>query len=131
VLTDPIADMLTRIRNGGRARRATVEMPGSRLKRELARVLRDEGFIADFSAKEEGGKSVLTVRLRYRAGNHPMIQGIQRVSKPSCRVYVGADEVPRVRNGLGISVLSTARGILTDQQARDLRAGGEILAEVW
>ncbi len=131
MLTDPIADMLTRIRNGGRARLKRVAMPESRLKREVARVLQEQGYINDFSSDGDPKKPTLTVEVRYSQTSEPMIQEIQRVSKPGRRVYVGWQEIPKIRNGLGIAILSTPRGILTDQQARDARVGGEILAEVW
>ncbi len=131
MLTDPIADMITRIRNGGQARLKRVEMPEYRLKREVARVLQEQGYISSFSSDGDPKKPMLTVEVRYNAGSEPMIQGIQRVSRPSRRVYVGWQEIPKVRNGLGIAILSTPRGILTDEQAREAHVGGEILAEVW
>ena len=131
MLTDPIADMITRIRNGGRARLKRVAMPESRMKREVARVLHEQGYISGFSSDGDPKKPMLTVEVRYNATSEPMIQAIQRVSRPGRRVYVGWQEIPKVRNGLGIAILSTPRGILTDQQARDARVGGEILAEVW
>ncbi len=130
MLTDPIADMITRIRNGGQARLKRVEIPESRLKREVARVLQEQGYISNFSSDGDPKKPMLTVEVRYNAGSEPMIQGIQRVSRPSRRVYVGWQEIPKVRNGLGIAILSTPRGILTDEQAREAHVGGEILAEV-
>lgn len=131
MLTDPIADMITRIRNGGQARLRRVEIPESRLKREVARVLQEQGYISSFSSDDDPKKPMLTVEVRYNEGSEPMIQGIQRVSRPSRRVYVGWQEIPKVRNGLGIAILSTPQGILTDQQAREAHVGGEILAEVW
>jgi small subunit ribosomal protein S8 len=123
--------MITRIRNGGQARLRRVEIPESRLKREVARVLQEQGYISSFSSDDDPKKPMLTVEVRYNEGSEPMIQGIQRVSRPSRRVYVGWQEIPKVRNGLGIAILSTPQGILTDQQAREARVGGEILAEVW
>jgi len=131
VLTDPLADMLTRIRNGGRARLNRVAIPESRLKREVARVLHEQGYIRGFSSDGDPKKPMLTVDVRYAETSEPMIQGIQRVSRPSRRVFVGWQKIPKVRNGLGIAILSTPRGILTDEQAREARVGGEILAEVW
>ena len=131
MLTDPIADMLTRIRNGGRARLVRVSVPGSRLKADIARVLKERGFISDFSREGDSKKPSLSVEIRYNADNAPIIEGIERVSKPSRRVYVGWNEIPQVRNGLGIAILSTPRGILTDEQAREAHVGGEILARVW
>ena len=131
MLTDPIADMLTRIRNGGRARLVRVSLPGSRLKSEIARVLKEQGFISGFSKEGDSKKPTLAVEIRYNAENAPIIEGIERVSRPSRRVYVGYDEIPQVRNGLGIAILSTPRGVLTDAQAREAHVGGEILARVW
>ncbi len=131
MLTDPLADMLTRIRNGGRARLKQVSVPESRLKREVARVLHQEGYIQGYSSDSDSKKPTLTVEVRYSETSEPMIQGIQRVSRPSRRVYVGWQEIRKVRNGLGIAILSTPRGLLTDRQAREARVGGEILAEVW
>ena len=131
MLTDPIADLLTRIRNGGRARLVRVSLPGSRLKAEIARVLKEQGFISDFSREGDAKKPTLSVEIRYNAENAPIIEGIERVSRPSRRVYVGWDEIPTVRNGLGIAILSTPRGIVTDAQAREAHVGGEILARVW
>ncbi len=129
--TDPIADMLTRIRNGGRARLVRVQMPESRIKSQIARVLKDAGFIAGFSSDGAEKKPQLTVEIRYSAENQPMIEGIERVSRPSRRVYVGVGEIPKIRNGLGIAILSTPRGILTNEQAREAQVGGEVLAKVW
>lgn len=131
MLTDPIADMLTRIRNGGCARLVRVSMPGSRIKSEIARVLKEQGFIANFSREGDAKKPALSVEIRYDAGNAPIIEGIERVSRPSRRVYVNWNEIPKVRNGLGIAILSTPQGILTDDQAREAHLGGEVLAKVW
>ncbi|UCF68191.1 MAG: 30S ribosomal protein S8 [Acidobacteriota bacterium] len=131
MLTDPIADMLTRIRNGGRARLARVSMPESRMKREIARVLQENGFVKGFQSSGDEKKPVLSVDLRYARSNRPMIEGVERVSRPSRRVYVKAAEVRPVRAGAGIAILSTPRGILTDAQAREANVGGEILARVW
>jgi small subunit ribosomal protein S8 len=131
MLTDPISDMLTRIRNAGGARLSRVSMPSSRMKREIARVLKDQGFIGDFVVAGDDKKPVLTIEVRYGRHSQPMIEGLQRVSRPSRRVYVGAREVPSVRNGLGVAILSTPRGVLTDKQAREARVGGEVLARVW
>ena len=131
MLTDPISDMLTRIRNAGQARLTRVAMPSSRMKRELARVLKQEGFIRDFAVTGDEKKPVLTVDVQYGRQNQPMIEGLERISKPSRRVYVGVKEIPRVRNGLGVAILSTPRGLLTDKEAREARVGGEVLARVW
>jgi small subunit ribosomal protein S8 len=131
VLQDPIADFLTRVRNGGRARLSRVPVRESRLLREIARVLKERGFIRDYSSDGDPRKPVLTVELRYDPDNRHMIERIERVSRPSRRVYVGWKEVPRVRNGTGIAILSTNRGILTDDQAREAHVGGEVLARIW
>jgi small subunit ribosomal protein S8 len=134
VLTDPISDFLTRIRNGGRARHVSVSVQSSKLRREIARVLKETGYIEDYEVGGEEKKPVLTVRLRYhsgRRGGSPMIESIQRVSRPSRRVYAGHDALPKVRSGIGIAIVSTPQGVMTDVQAREARVGGEILAQVW
>ncbi len=131
MLTDPISDMLTRIRNGGRARKTRVLMAESRMKREIARVLAECGYISGFASDGDPKKPVLSIDLRYNDDNKPIIDALERVSKPSCRVYVGSSEIPVIRSGLGIAILSTPKGILTDQQARDAHVGGELLARVW
>lgn len=128
-MTDPIADMLTRIRNAGRALQPTVEVPHSRLKEGIARILRQEGYIADFTV---AGNAVKTLRLRLKyAGKKPVIEGLRRMSKPGRRHYVGAHEIPRVLGGMGIAVLSTSEGIMTGEQARRKNLGGELLCLVW
>jgi small subunit ribosomal protein S8 len=128
-MTDPIADMLTRIRNAGRALQPTVEIPHSRLKEGIARVLRQEGYIADFTV---AGNAVKTLKLRLKyAGKKPVIEGVRRMSKPGRRHYVGAREIPRVLGGMGIAVLSTSEGIMTGEQARRKNLGGELLCLVW
>ena len=131
MLTDPIADMLTRIRNAGRARMRVVSMPESRMRRAIAHVLAERGYIHGLTSQEGQKKPVLTLEIRYGAGNEPIIEGIERVSRPGRRVYVNVKEIPRLRNGIGMAILSTPRGILTDQQARDAGVGGEVLARVW
>jgi small subunit ribosomal protein S8 len=134
MLSDPIADLLTRIRNAGRARRMRVSMPESRLRREIARVLKEAGYINDYSSDGDPKKPTLTVELRYhedRRAGLPMIDAIERISKPGRRVYLGCDEIPHVRNGLGLGIFSTPKGVLTDAQAREARVGGEYLARVW
>jgi len=131
VLTDPIADMLTRIRNAGHARRVRVSLPESRIRREIARVLKENGYVRDYSTDGAEKKPTLTVELRYHGQDTPMIESIQRVSRPGRRVYVGCEDIPKIRSGLGIAILSTNRGVMTDQQAREARVGGEILARVW
>lgn len=129
-MNDPIADLLTRVRNAQQARHATVEMPSSRIKRELVRVLKEEGYIEDFSISEEsGGKTNLKIRLKYYQGR-PVIDTIRRVSRSGLRVYRGKDELPRVRGGYGIAVISTSRGLMSDRAARAAGHGGEVICEV-
>jgi small subunit ribosomal protein S8 len=130
-MTDPIADMLTRIRNACAAKHRRVDMPASKMKVEIARILKENSLIQDFATIEnDEGRKLLRVRLKY-AGGQPVIRELQRVSTPGLRKYVGATEIPRVRNGLGIAILSTSRGIMSDAQARQSRTGGELLALVW
>jgi small subunit ribosomal protein S8 len=131
MMTDPVADMLTRIRNAGRAGHAETTFPSSKMKLAVSRVLKEEGFIDDVQVEAVEGKPQLRIKLRYGADGQLLIDGIRRVSRPSCRVYVGAAEIPKVRNGLGISVLSTNKGVMSDRAAREQRVGGEILCEVW
>jgi small subunit ribosomal protein S8 len=131
VINDPIADMLTRIRNGGRARLMRVKMPKSKIKVEVARVLRSRGYIAGYSDDPDAAKPTLCVEIRYGEDDRPVIEGIQRISTPGRRVYVGADRIPQIRSGLGMAILSTPRGILTDIEARNAGVGGELLAKVW
>ena len=128
-MTDPIADMLTRIRNGQKARKHAVAMPSSGAKVAVARVLKDEGYISNFSTDEEGSKSELTVELKYFEGT-PVIERVQRVSKPGLRVYRGKDELPKVLGGLGIAIVSTSAGVMSDRQAREKGVGGEVLCVV-
>ena len=130
-LTDPIADMLTRIRNGIRARHSRVEMPSSKLKVDIARILKDEGYIGNYKVAEEGKKRVLRIALRYDADGISVISALQRVSKPGRRVYVGTKEVPRVLGGLGIAVVTTPRGVMTGKAARQSGVGGELICNVW
>ena len=130
-MTDPIADMLTRIRNACGAKHRRVDMPASKMKVEIARILKEHSLIQDFSTLEsEEGRKLLRVRLKY-AGGQPVIRQLQRVSTPGLRKYVGAAEIPRVRNGLGLAILSTSKGIMSDAEARKSRTGGELLALVW
>jgi small subunit ribosomal protein S8 len=131
MISDPIADMLTRIRNAGMANQAEARIPASRIKREIARVMKDSGFIESYRVEDGDGKPVLVVGIRYGDEREPLIEGLERVSKPSCRVYVGAKQIPRIRNGLGLAILSTPRGVLSDAQAREAGVGGELLARVW
>ena len=130
-MTDPIADMLTRIRNACGSKHRRVDMPLSKMKAELARILKEEHFIQDYTTVEnEDGKMLLRVRLKY-AGGQSVIRQLQRVSSPGLRKYVGVGEIPRVRNGLGVAILSTSKGLMSDRTARKSRTGGELLALVW
>jgi small subunit ribosomal protein S8 len=129
-VTDPIADMLTRIRNGIQARHPRVDMPSSKLKLELARILKEEGYISNFKVGEEGKKKVLKVFLKYSTDGTNAIASLDRVSRPGRRVYVGAREVPRILGGLGVSILTTPRGVLTGKAARKAGVGGEVLCSV-
>ena len=133
MLTDPIADMLTRIRNGALARHDRVELPASKLKLAVARILKDEGYIADVQegALDAGPTKKITIVLKYGRDRQSAIDGIRRVSRPGRRVYVRHDRIPRVLSGLGISILSTSRGLVSDRDARRLKLGGELLCEVW
>jgi small subunit ribosomal protein S8 len=130
-LTDPVADFLTRIRNSIRARHQKLDVPASKLKAEIARILKDEGYIANYKATEENGQKVIRVYLKYGINNEAAIRDLQRVSRPGCRVYVGRDEIRRVQGGLGISIITTPKGVMTGRQARREGVGGEILCEVW
>jgi small subunit ribosomal protein S8 len=129
--TDPIADFLTRIRNGVRADHDEVEIPASTFKAELARILRDQGYIEDFSVEPARVGRVLRVRLKYTEARKPVIQGIERLSKPGRRQYVGADRVPKVQGGMGTAIISTSRGVMTGHDARRAGVGGELVARVW
>ena len=131
MMTDPIADMLTRIRNAGMARQRHTVCPSSRLKLAVARVLSEKGFLGEVKVEARDGHPSMVLEIRYESGGAPLIDGIRRVSKPGRRVYVGSREVPRVRNGLGVAVLSTSRGVLADAEARAASVGGEVLCEVW
>jgi small subunit ribosomal protein S8 len=129
--TDPLADMLTRIRNAGTAGHSSVEMPSSKLKVELAKVLKAEGFIGEFSLREEGKFQILTIEVKYETENKPVIRKIKRVSKPGLRIYRKAQNLPKVLDGLGVAIVSTSKGLLTDRKARKENVGGEILCYVW
>jgi len=129
-ITDPIADMLTRIRNANASKHATVDIPASKMKKAIAEILLEEGYIAGVQLVEEGPQGVIRVTLKYN-GNNKVITGLRRVSKPGLRVYAGADELPRVLRGLGIAIISTSKGIMTDKKAREAHVGGEVLAFVW
>ena len=130
-ITDPIADMLTRIRNAGSARHATVEVPASGMKKAIAQILLDEGYIKAFEVVEEGVQGTIKITLKYNANKEKAISGLRRVSKPGLRVYAGADELPRVLKGLGVAIISTSKVIMTDKKARELHVGGEVLAFIW
>ncbi len=130
-MSDPIADLLTRIRNGLSARHDRVDMPASRLKEQICAVLQQEGYIAGYKLVEDAKQGILQVSLRYLEDQKPVVRGMRRVSKPSLRVYVKSDEIRPVRSGLGISILSTSKGVMTGKQARDGKMGGELLCEVW
>lgn len=131
-MTDPVADMLTRIRNACGSKHRRVDMPASKLKTEIARLLKENHYIQDYRLVEnEDGRPMLRVILKYAHGGHPVIRQLQRVSTPGLRKYVGVTEIPRVRNGLGMAIVSTSRGLMSDRQARQARTGGELLAIVW
>ncbi len=131
MMTDPISDMLTRIRNAGRSEHAETRCPSSRLKQAIANVLSAEGFIGEVRVDGNEGKQELVLRLRYSEDGSMMIDEIHRVSTPGRRVYVGAEEIPRVRNGLGMSILTTSKGVMCDRDAREAGIGGEVVCEVW
>lgn len=131
MMTDPIADLLTRIRNANRGRKEWTEAPWSRLKEHILKVLVEEGFLKDVIVREDEGRKVLRIYLKYDAHRRPVIIGIERVSRPSLRVYVGSREIPQLRNGLGVNVISTPKGILADRAARREKVGGEILCSIW
>ena len=130
-MTDNIGDMLTRIRNGGKARFDKVDIPASRMKISLARIFKDEGFIKNYKVIKDNKQGILRVYLKYDDHNLPLIQRIERVSKPSRRVYAGVEGLPKVQGGLGVAVVSTSKGVMTDRQARKLGVGGEVLCQVW
>ena len=129
--SDPIADMLTRVRNAITARHPKVDVPASKLKTEIARILKEEGYIANFKVAEEGVKKVIKIYLKYSSDNAPVITKIERVSRPGCRSYAGKDGIPQVQGGLGISILTTAQGVMTGRTARKQGVGGEILCRIW
>jgi len=131
MMTDPIADMLTRIRNAGMAQHVEASCPSSKMKRSIANVLKEAGFLGDVRVEAREGHAVLVMGIRYLSSGKALIGGIRRVSRPGRRVYVSSDQVPKVRNGLGLALISTSRGILSDQAAREASVGGEIVCEVW
>ena len=130
-ITDPVADMLTRIRNANSAKHESVDVPASNLKKAIAQILLDEGYIKSFQVIEDGTQGVIRIALKYLPGKEKVITGLRRVSKPGLRVYAGADELPRVLKGLGIAIISTSKGVMTDRAARANHVGGEGLAFVW
>lgn len=130
-ITDPIADMLTRIRNAGCAKHETVDVPASKMKKSIAEILLNEGYIRNYQIIEDGAQNVIRITLKYLPGKAKAIQGLRRVSKPGLRVYAGAGELPRVLRGLGVAIISTSKGVMTDKQARAENVGGEVLAIVW
>ena len=130
-ITDPVADMLTRIRNANSAKHDTVDVPASNLKKAMAQILQDEGYIKSYTVKDNGNQGVIRITLKYLGNKEKVITGLRRVSKPGLRVYAGADELPQVLRGLGIAIISTSKGVMTDKQARKLHVGGEVLAFVW
>ena len=130
-ITDPVADMLTRIRNANTAKHESVDVPASNLKKAIAKILLDEGYIKSYEVVEDGTQGVIRIQLKYLAGKEKVISGLRRVSKPGLPVYAGADELPRVLKGLGIAIISTSKGVMTDKAARANHVGGEVLAFVW
>ena len=130
-ITDPIADMLTRIRNANNAKHETVDVPASNMKKSIVQILLDEGYIKNFQLIDDGTQGVIRITLKYAAGKEKVISGLRRVSKPGLRVYAGAEELPRVLHGLGIAIVSTSKGVMTDKKAREANVGGEVLAFVW
>ena len=130
-ITDSVADMLTRIRNANSAKHETVDVPASNLKKAIAQILLDEGYIKAFSVEDNGNQGVIHITLKYLAKKQQVITGLRRVSKPGLRVYAGADELPSVLKGLGIAIISTSKGVMTDKAARAAHVGGEVLAFVW
>ena len=130
-ITDPIADMLTRIRNANNAKHDTVDVPASNMKKAIAQILLEEGYIKNFQLIDDGTQGVIRITLKYGAGKEKVISGLRRVSKPGLRVYAGAEELPKVLRGLGIAIVSTSKGVMTDKKARQAHVGGEVLAFVW
>lgn len=129
-ITDPIADMLTRVRNAGTAKHATVDVPASNMKKAIAQILLDEGYVKNFQIVNDGAQGMIRITLKYNGGEKA-ISGLRRISKPGLRVYAGAEEIPYVLKGLGIAIISTPKGVMTDKKAREAHVGGEVLAFVW
>ena len=130
-ITDTIADLLTRIRNASTAHHETVDVPASNMKKAIAKILADEGYIKGFTVKEDGKQGIITITLKYGEGKTPVITGLRRVSKPGLRIYTNCEDMPRVMRGLGIAILSTSKGVMTDKEARKQNVGGEVLAFIW
>ena len=130
-ITDPIADMLTRIRNANSAKHDTVDIPASNMKKAIAEILLQEGYVKNYQIIDDGTQGIIRIALKYNAGKEKVIQGLRRVSKPGLRIYKGADELPKVLKGLGIAIISTSKGVMTDKKAREAHVGGEVLAFVW
>ena len=130
-ITDTIADLLTRIRNANSAKHDSVEIPASNMKKAICQILVDEGYVKGFTVTEDGKQGIIKVTLKYGEGKTPVIKGLRRVSKPGLRIYSNADELPRVMKGLGIAIISTSRGVMTDREARKAHIGGEVLACIW
>ena|SRR5215471_19130195 len=129
--TDPVADFLARVRNAIHARHAKVDVPASKLKVEIARILKEEGYISNFKPTEEEGRKLIRVYLKYGSNNEAAISNLERISRPGCRVYVGRNEIPRVLGGLGINILTTPKGVMTGREARKQGVGGEVLCQIW
>ena len=130
-ITDPVADMLTRIRNASSAKHETGDVPASNLKKAIAEILLEEGYIKSYSVVDNGNQGMIHITLKYLAKKQPVISGLRRISKPGLRIYAGCEELPRVLKGLGIAIVSTSKGVMTDKKARELHIGGEVLAFVW
>lgn len=131
MMTDPIADMITRIRNANKAKFETVDIPSAKMKVSIAKILRDEGYIRNYSVVEDNKQGVLRIQMKYGSKGAPVITEIKRVSKPSCRVYVNKSDVPMIRNGLGLAIISTSKGVLSDKEARRQQVGGEVICTFW
>ncbi len=130
-ITDPIADLLTRIRNALSAKHDTVTVPASNMKKAICQILVDEGYIKSFTVEEDGKQGIITINLKYAQGKEAVIKGLKRVSKPGLRIYSNAEELPKVMKGLGIAIISTSKGVMTDREARKQNVGGEVLAFIW
>jgi small subunit ribosomal protein S8 len=130
-ITDTIADLLTRIRNASTAKHATVDIPASNMKKSITQILLDEGYIKDFKVIDDGKQGIIRVTLKYDENRNPVISGLRRVSKPGLRIYAGCEELPKVMKGLGVAIISTSKGVITDKKARELGVGGEVLAFIW